>query len=370
MSSKVLQTGFDTTLNIKSVSSGPPGYPVALQIAPGGTVYTSDKIVEAGTHNIIFQRTGLTIYKARWFINDGPYGAGVPYSYRTTKPKKLDFNNDGKTDFSMFNPSGTTTDWKVFANPAYTMFYGSGSQIPVPADYDGDGRTEEAVFNPANHVWHFSNADSVTYGANTDIPVPADYDGDGKDDIAIWRPSTSQWYIRNQNTGVTYGVPGDIPVPGDYDGDGLTDFSIYRAATGGANNKFYIRLQSTLDFGITESCIPVPGDYNGDGKDDIALYSHVTGKWLIKSTTTYSATINANTIVSFSSGDIPCSGDFLELGKSLPAVFRPSTGKLYIYNNGTIVTQTLIGFTICYQKCIFPIIKNHLKKIYLTQHLN
>ncbi|RZJ89778.1 MAG: VCBS repeat-containing protein [Chryseobacterium sp.] len=327
---------FDNKQNIKSVSSGPSGFPIALQIATAGGSY-SDKIVEAVSHDIIFQRTGLNIYKARWH-----FAAGTPYSYRNTDSKPNDFNNDGKSELSLFNPSGSPTKWKVWGDVAYRQTYGSGSQIPVPGDYNGDGRTDEAVWDPSDFGWHITTIADVTYGATGDIPVPADYDGDGKTDIALWRPGNGNWYIYGQS-GPNYGLPNDIPAPADFTGDGNADAAVFRQGSGSTMNIFYVKYNSNIIFADNNPSIPVPGDYNGDGKSDIALYNRSTGVWTIKSLTTYTATVAAGAIVGYNANDIPCSGDFLELGKSLPAVYRPSTGTLYIYNAGTVTTQVLSG---------------------------
>ncbi len=325
----------DTLVRVKSVSSGPTGYKNVVLQSSSSTSYTNNKVIELVTKSTVFQRTGLAIYKARWHFQ-----AGTPFSYRNSSAKILDFNNDGKTDFALFNVSGSPTKWKVYGDDEYRQTYGSGSQIPVPADYDGDGRTDEAVWDPADFNWHITTAADVAWGTTNDIPVPADYDGNGIDDVAVWRPSNGNWYIKNQTT-ITYGVSTDIPAPADYTGDGNADAAVLRPASGGNNNKFYIKNNTTIDFGTTDLTIPVPGDFDGDGDSDIAAYSKVTGKWTIKGLNGYSSTINANVIVSFSSSDIPCAGDFLELDKSQAAIYRPSTGTLYVYNNGSVTTMVI-----------------------------
>jgi len=331
-------TQLDTMLRVKSLSSGPSGYPTAVQQAPT-TGYDSDKIIELLTRATIFQRTGLAIYKARWFIS-------VPFSYRSSAPKVLDMNNDGKTDLALFNVNGSPTKWKVADDDAYRQTYGSGSQIPVPADYDGDGRVDEAVWDPTTFIWHITTAADITYGTTGDIPVPGDYNGDGIADAATWRPSNGDWHINGQAT-VNYGLSGDIPAPGVFGGGSNTIAAVFRPAgvNGAATNKFYMKGLTTIDFGTTTVSVPVTGDFNGDGTDDIALYNKSTGAWTVKSPTGYTLSISANTIVTYAATDIPCSGDFLELGKAQPAVYRPGTGTLYIYNSGTITTKTIAHAT-------------------------
>jgi uncharacterized delta-60 repeat protein/uncharacterized repeat protein (TIGR02543 family) len=110
-----------------------------------------------------------------------------------------------------------------------------------------------------------------------------DYDGDGRADLSVFRPSDSTWYIQ---TGTSYqtrhfGEPGDTVVPADYDGDFKTDIAVFRPA---------------------------------DGR-----WFHIG-----------SATQSYNVRVWGQSGDIPVPMVFGgQNGISVPAVYRPNTGRLY-----------------------------------------
>src|SRR5688572_3968952 len=94
-------------------------------------------------------------------------------------------------------------------------------------DYDGDGRADWSIFRPSNNTWFIlGSSGSVTiqgFGiANDDFLTPGDYDGDNKGDLAVWRESVGVWFIlrSSDNTfnGFNWGIPGDEPVQRDYDG--------------------------------------------------------------------------------------------------------------------------------------------------------
>ncbi len=55
------------------------------------------------------------------------------------------------------------------------------------ADFDGDGTADIAIFRPNTGLWAIRGGDRVYFGSGTDKPVPDDYDGDGTDEIAVYR---------------------------------------------------------------------------------------------------------------------------------------------------------------------------------------
>jgi hypothetical protein len=238
-----------------------------------------------------------------------------------------DFDNDGKTDLSVFRPS--EGNWYLSQSTAGfgVVNWGISSDVLTPGDFNGDNKTDFAVFR--------ANADSsqpdfyvlnsgtftlsgVSWGVAGDIPVIRDYDGDDKDDVAVFRPSGNTWYILKSTGGVTitnFGQAGDVPVAGDFDGDGKGDLTVYRSGTwisqgslGGSSN---IVLGAAGD-------ILVPADYDGDDKDDVALFRPSTGQWFVrKSTDATTTTTNWG-----AAGDIPVPGDYDGDGKDDLAIYR------------------------------------------------
>ena len=146
--------------------------------------------------------------------------------------QKVDFDNDNKSDISLFRPSSST--WYVSQssdNGVSAPQWGLATDKIVPADYDGDGTTDYAVFRDG--TWYILNNrgtfQSYQWGTTGDIPVSADFDGDGKADVTVFRNGT--WYIFRYGGSSSlisnWGTTGDIPVTADYDGDGKADFAIF-----------------------------------------------------------------------------------------------------------------------------------------------
>jgi len=119
------------------------------------------------------------------------------------KNRVSDFDGDGKTDLSVFSPSGTL--WSIensSDSTASAVGFGFGTDVLEPGDYDGDGKTDIAIFRPSTGTWWIRRSSdpgnflAMKFGLSTDIPVAGDYDADGKTDLAVWRPSTGIWYIQ------------------------------------------------------------------------------------------------------------------------------------------------------------------------------
>jgi cytochrome c peroxidase len=249
----------------------------------------------------------------RWYVADasGANGTAISPAFRFTvfgeatvasRAKHADFDGDGKTDVSVFRPSGGSWFISNSSNGSSTTNnFGFSTDTLAPADYDGDGKTDIAVFR--NGAWYIQRSRdgfvALAFGQTDDRPQPGDYDGDGKVDLAVFRSGT--WYIQQSRDGfkaAQFGVGTDKPVAADYDGDSKTDIAVYRSGV------WYL-LQSTsgfagLQFGAAEDK-PMLGDYDGDGKSDFAVFRAPDGVWYILQ--------NANNAVRVqnwgTSGDIP-----------------------------------------------------------------
>ena len=244
-----------------------------------------------------------------------------------------DFDGDGKTDFSTFNP--TTGLWKIETssnNASNSTYFGATNDKNVAGDYDGDGKSDIAVFRPNDGTWYILGSTSgfraQQFGTNGDVPVAADYDSDGKTDIAVWRPSSGSWYIQQSTLGFRaqqFGISSDEVLTGDFDNDGKSDLIAWRPSSG----VWYI-LQSTSNsllarqFGISTDK-PLAGDFDGDGKSDFAVYRSSEGIWYILNSANNSLTVSRFG----NSADVPVPADYDGDGKTDIAVFRPSNNAWY-----------------------------------------
>jgi hypothetical protein len=261
----------------------------------------------------------------------------------------VDFNGDGKTDFSVIRILPSFTEgapqqlrWLTTLNGGSGVTptdFGLTGDIPVPSDYDGDGKDDVAVWRPgAQGTFYILQSETNTvrissFGITGDNPrVVGDYDGDGKADIAVYRPGAqSFWYfVGSQNnpggavTYVPWGTEGDRPAPGDYDGDGKYDFVVFRNQ-GGQGNYWMNRTTdgiTMIPFGLGADTL-VPGDYDGDGKTDLAVVRNIGGvwNWFVRSSQT-----TAITQLGFGdpATDLPAQGDYDGDGKIDIAIYRNS----------------------------------------------
>lgn len=254
---------------------------------------------------------------------------------------KLDFDGDGKSDYTVWRPF----DGNWFLMPSgetnLTSFlqWGLTFDVPVPGDYDGDGRTDYAVWRPSDGTWYVIPSSNPTapyaqpWGLFGDTPVPGDYDGDGKTDFAVWRPWNGTWYVilsSNPNTPVIrqWGLPHDIPVPGDYDGDGKMDYAVWRPGNG-----TWFVVPSTdpanpvaQQWGLPGD-VPMPGDYDGDRRIDYAVWRPVNGSWyVIPSRSPTSPVVTQWGLP----GDHPVFGDFDGDGKADYAIWRTGNNNWFV----------------------------------------
>jgi hypothetical protein len=324
-------------VQVTLVGSSTPAINVSGLVSPTYTIRAG--ALASGTYNWTATATNT----------GGTSPSSTSFAINVTSHVAADFDNDGKTDVSIYRP--TDGSWWVSksSNGASVLQpWGQTGDIPVPGDYDGDGKTDYAIFRPSTGQWWIIQSSNGVirlqqWGQTGDIPVPGDYDGDGKTDIAIYRPTDGNWWIIQSNTSTIHlqwwgGTAGDVPVPADYDGDGKTDIAIFRPSTGA----WWIIQSATSTvkaqgWGQTGD-IPVPADYDGDGKADIAIYRPADGNWWIIQSNT--STIRLQWWGG-TAGDIPAPGDYDGDGKADITIFRPSTATWWIIQstNSTVKAQ-------------------------------
>lgn len=285
--------------------------------------------------------------------------------------RPVDFDGDGRTDYSVLRWTGTVAPQPMaFWNKNSTTgteisaTWGDAARdFPAPGDYDGDGRDDFAIFragaNPGDQsaFWVLTSGNSTvlyfawgrkgsTTGSNpSDSPLARDYDGDGITDVAVVRRGAQTgdpltWYIRNSSNNTArvtnWGITGadantfyDAPIPGDYDGDGKFDLAIYRFGTPPDNN--FVVLKSSdggsiyQPWGNFTTDYILPGDYDGDGKFDFAVgRTGATASapivWWILNTSNGTTRVQPFGI----SSDLPAQGDYDGDAKTDIAIYRPA----------------------------------------------
>ncbi len=264
---------------------------------------------------------------------------GTPFLLR---PAVLDFDGDGRTDFSAIQNNNGGMVWqnqRSSAGYAPISFGLFNEDAAVPSDFDGDGKTDIAVWRGTNGTFYVFRSSSNTvqafqFGQAGDYPnVAQDFDGDGKADFAVTRVNNGSllWYIYGSLTGfrsVQFGTAADKPLRGDFDGDGKADLAVYRTASGSPANSFIVQKSSTgnlsvMPFGNSTTDKIVPGDYDGDGKTDFAVWRTTGGVWYYLQ----SSNGNFNSTAFGAPGDLPTPGDYDGDGKTDFSVWRPNANQ-------------------------------------------
>jgi hypothetical protein len=169
-------------------------------------------------------------------------------------------------EVAVFRPS--VGGWYV--DGAAPVFYGLGTDVPVPGDFNGDGTTDRAVFRPAFGGWYVDGQATEFIGLSTDVPVPADYDGDGTTERAVFRPEFGGWYVQDAAT-VFYGLGTDIPLPLP-----AAVYNTYYGTAAEPVNPLNIRLQQfNCDeyqaFGAWISFLAVTLRHDGDDEEPVTV---------------------------------------------------------------------------------------------------
>lgn len=279
----------------------------------------------------------------------------------------LDYNGDGKTDYTVVRntgggPSGQVTWYTCYngtAEPGCWQFqqWGLASDFFVAGDFDGDGKDDLTVWRPApatQAAFYIFQSQSNTvrtdfFGQTGDDPtVVGDYTGDGKADPAVYRAGASagqqSFFYYRASSGTfngqivfePWGQNGDFPAPGDYDGDGKYDFLVQRNSGIGGQAIFWQRINgsnaiSNFVFGLATDVI-APGDYDGDGKTDVCVIRGISGNinWFYRPSTAPS-TLGFLGAFGLSATDFPTQGDYNGDGKTDVAVWRPNADPTQVF---------------------------------------
>ena len=362
-------TGNTTIGHIHTGAVGANGPVTFDMVPPAGATRGSvvDKVFTVTPAQVASLRAGGMYFN----VHSTSFGGGEIRGQLSsaTFDAPLDFNGDGKTDFSVVRTTGAQARWFNLLNNAagtQTQFdFGLNIDTLTPGDFDGDGKDDVAVWRsePNNSYFYILQSTTntlrtVRFGIPSDDPtVIADYDGDGIDDPAIFRkPDTETaqayfwWYgsfgvTKNVQVVVPWGYgASDTPAPGDYNGDGKADFCVYRSVGTPARGVFLTHYGTGLfdaasvndtqtRFGFAVSDQVVPGDYDGDGKTDFAV-TRVEGAaiaWYYLP----SSGINSGAAVRVGWGrqasDTEVQGDYDGDGKTDQAIWRTTAGAPSVY---------------------------------------
>ena len=212
-----------------------------------------------------------------------------------------DFDNDGYTDFFLYNP--TSGQWfKALNNRANDYTYVSGAFSSgwrsYLGDLDGNGRPDLFLYNETNGLWaHCLSTGTGREGFDCVVRswsagwqlTPIDLNGDGKMDFFLYNPITGQWF-RATNNGLadfTYSTgawsAGWTIHVGSFNGDSLKDLFIYNSATG----QWFIVTNTGTDWTYQTGTFSPAwtvriGNFDSStALDDLFLYNAATGQWVV-----------------------------------------------------------------------------------------
>lgn len=286
------ETGFYFVKVLQYAGEGTGAYSLTLERAPG--VYLdSDQDADALTYeassgNWIRQVSNGT---GGFVETAGSWAPGL-----SVLPAS--FNNDGLTDFFIFNTS--TGAWSKMLNDGASGFTTQATGAWLTSwerhvmDLDGDGISDLFLYDPETGVWFkcIATPSGFDYEQGQWSPgweiYPVKLNVDQLDDLFLINQETGQWYwVISDPLGFfeypysEYWILGWKIYPGDFNGDGLTDLFLYDSDAG----QHYIAFTGDDGFTYTSGAGWVAGwtpwviDLNADGLSDLFLFNKANGYW-------------------------------------------------------------------------------------------
>jgi hypothetical protein len=222
------------------------------------------------------------------------------------KVYEADFNNDGYTDFLLYNP--VTGAWKKATNRGRGEYSFFGNYVwspgwePQVADFNGDGNSDVLLYNPSNGRWYvglanglgdFAYVQSGTWSPGWSVTV-ASLNGDNRADLFMYNPNpppdlnSGRWYRIFTRADLTFDyregpgrwAPGWEIYPADFDGNGWGDLFLYNSASGRYYQVMFVGdTPNYYDGAWTPGWQIYTADFNGDRRTDIFVYNGTSGRW-------------------------------------------------------------------------------------------
>ena len=263
----------------------------------------------------------------------------------------------GTTILTVNNSTTITLSANATASGSQSLNATTEDNQGVPYDFSiqlpyalNDGQIELGVIVIdafSGNTSPLSNAVNLTI-----VSVASDYNADSYSDAALYSRNTTTnqgvWLVQSTSvgpenpapfwftSGKAFGPANAVPFQGDFDGDGFTDLAYYQpsTATWFMNDSRTPTVVSTFQLGTPNSSVPVVGNFDINGPTEPAVFTINTqgqGVWTIVSSTS-----GLRTVTFGQTGDIPVPGNYDGLGYDQIAVYRPSTGNIYVLEpNGT-----------------------------------